>query len=95
MLTVVIVILFVVFAVMNMPVGKATIGIGIFYILNILIELSGILYGNKTGKKDKRRAFLSAPGMHPAGSHIGWTASKSEPTMDRSKEFILFHKRSD
>ena len=58
LLTVVIVILFVVFAVMNMPVGKATIGIGIFYILNILIELSGILYGNKTGKKDKKESIL-------------------------------------
>lgn len=57
-LGIVIVILFIAFAIMQVNIGKVPVGIGIFYVLNTLIEFSGILYGRKTGIEDKKESIL-------------------------------------
>ncbi len=54
----VIITIFIVFTVFNIHIGKVAVGVGIFYMLNILIELSGILYERKTGNKDKKESIL-------------------------------------
>lgn len=58
LLAVSIVAVFVVFSLLTIPVGKAVVAIGIFYILCILIEISGILYSRKSGIKDSKESIL-------------------------------------
>lgn len=58
LLGVVIITIFIVFSVFSIHMGKVAVGVGIFYILNILIELSGMLYGKKTGNKDRKESIL-------------------------------------
>ena len=81
-------VMFVVFSVMHIYIGKITVGIGIFYILNILIELSGMLYSKKTGIKDKKESILYllpvcillaviAAGLPSKSEPIQWTGVKN------------------
>lgn len=58
LLVIIILTLLVVFGIFNIHTGKVTVGISIFYILNIQIEFSSILYSKKTGKKEKSEAIL-------------------------------------
>ena len=51
-------IVFVVFAAFQIHLDKAVVGIGIFYILCSLIEISGMLYSKKSGKNDKKESIL-------------------------------------
>ncbi len=45
---------FVVFSIANIQMGKIAVGIGIFYLMNVLIEIGGMLYG----KKDKKESIF-------------------------------------
>ncbi|NLO08924.1 MAG: transglutaminase domain-containing protein [Clostridiales bacterium] len=54
----VIITIFIVFSVFGIHIGKVAVGVGVFYILNILIELSGMLYGKRTGNKDRKESIL-------------------------------------
>jgi len=58
LLGLVIISLLVVFAVVDIHIGKLIVGISIFYMLSIFIELGGILYSRKNGKEDKREGIL-------------------------------------
>lgn len=49
---------YIVFGILKINLGKIVVGIGIFYILSILIELSGTVYSRKTGVKDKKESIL-------------------------------------
>lgn len=80
--------LIVVFAVLNIHMGKLVVGIAIFYISNILIELSGIIYSKKYGKEDKKEGILYllpicvllaviAAGMPSKQEPIQWSGVKS------------------
>lgn len=84
----VVITIFVVFGVLNIFMGKIVVGIGIFYILNIFIELSGMLYGKITGKKDKKDSILYllpvclllaviAAGLPSKPEPIQWTGVKN------------------
>ncbi|TAH73863.1 MAG: hypothetical protein EWM47_02015 [Anaerolineaceae bacterium] len=84
----VIITMFVVLGVLHIHMGKVAVGIGIFYILNIFIELSGMLYGKKTGKKEKKESMLYllpvcfllafiAAGLPSKSEPIQWTGVKN------------------
>lgn len=75
-------------SVIKIHVGKVVVGIGIFYILNILIELSGKLYSKKIGTKDKKESILYllpvcfllaviAAGLPSKSEPIQWTGVKN------------------
>lgn len=83
-----IIIIFLVFAVMNIHIGKVTVGIGIFYLINIFIELSGIYYARKTGVAEKKESILYlipvcillaaiAVGLPSKSEPMQWTGVKS------------------
>lgn len=84
----VIVLLFVILSVAHIHMSKIVVGICIFYILNILIELSGLLYSKRTGIKDKKEsvfylipvcillAFIAA-GLPSKSEPIQWTGVKN------------------
>ena len=83
----IIIIIFVVFGVFNVHMGSIVVGIGIFYMLNIFIELSGMLYGRVTGKSDKKESILYlipvcillafiAAGLPSKPEPIQWTGVK-------------------
>lgn len=87
LLGVIVVVFFVVSIIVEINVGKIVVGIGIFYILNILIELSGRLYSNRTGTKDKKESILYllpvclllaviAAGLPSKSEPIQWTGVK-------------------
>lgn len=84
----VIITIFVVFSVFSIHMGKVAVGVGIFYILNIFIELSGMLYGKKTGNKDRKESILYlipvcvllafiAIGLPSKAEPIQWTGVKN------------------
>lgn len=80
--------IFIVFSVLKINMGKVTVGVGIFYMLNIFIELSGMLYEKRTGNKDKKEsifylipvcvllAFISV-GLPSKAEPIQWTGVKN------------------
>lgn len=49
---------FIVCSVLEIHMGKLVVGIGVFYILSILIELSGMLYARISDNKDKKESIL-------------------------------------
>ncbi|MDD4112348.1 MAG: hypothetical protein PHC56_04850, partial [Herbinix sp.] len=80
--------IFIVFTVFNLHIGKIAVGIGIFYMLNIFIELGGMLYENKTSNKDKKESILFlipvcvllafiAVGLPSKAEPIQWTGVKN------------------
>lgn len=87
-LAAVIIVMFVVFSIMQVNIGKLAVGIGIFYILNIFIELSGMLYGKRTGNRDKKESILYlipvciliaviSAGLPSKSEPIQWTGVKN------------------
>lgn len=49
---------FIALGIVQMNLNKAVVGIGIFYILCCLMEISGLIYGRKAGKADKKESIL-------------------------------------
>ncbi|HPU63620.1 MAG TPA: hypothetical protein PK304_05650, partial [Mobilitalea sp.] len=49
---------FIAFGIIQINIKKAIVGIGIFYILCCLIEISGLVYSRKAGKADKKESIL-------------------------------------
>lgn len=57
-LAAIIIAILVVFSINKVKINKFVICISIFYILTIIVELSGIFYSKKTGRQDKREGIL-------------------------------------
>jgi len=51
-------VVFIIFGALEINLDKVVVGIGIFYILCCLIEMSGFLYSKKAGKDDKKESIL-------------------------------------
>ncbi len=51
-------ILLVLLSVASIPIHKFVIGISFFYVLSVLLELTGNIYGRKTGKAEKKAGIL-------------------------------------
>jgi hypothetical protein len=58
LLAVVIMAALIVLCVNDINVNKAVVGIGIFYLLSIIVEMYGIIYSRKGGKQEKREGIL-------------------------------------
>lgn len=48
----------IILSISNMEINKAVVGICIFYLLTIIVELYGIIYSRKAGKQEKREGIL-------------------------------------
>lgn len=83
----VIFIVFLVFSTLKINLDKVVVGVGIFYILCSIIEVSGILYSKKTKKQDKKESILYllpvcllltviSVGLPSKPEPIQWTAVK-------------------
>lgn len=88
LLAAIIITIFVIFSIMHMHMGKIVVGIGIFYILNIFIEYTGMLYGRITGNKERKESILYllpvcillsviAAGLPSKAEPIQWTGVKN------------------
>ncbi len=58
LLAMVIMILLVVLSINKVDLNKAVVGISFFYILTIIVELYGIIYGKKAGRVEKKEGIL-------------------------------------
>lgn len=88
-------------SVLHLHMGKLVVGIGIFYILSILIELSGMLYARISGNKDRKESILYllpvcvllafiAVGLPSKAEPIQWSGVKNVyySLKDRLNKFV-------
>lgn len=57
-LAVVLLAVMIIFSISQMEINKAVVGIAIFYILTVIVELYGIIYSRKAGKQEKKEGIL-------------------------------------
>jgi hypothetical protein len=64
----------------RISIDKAVVGISIFYIMTIVVELYGYIYGKKTGRQDRKEGILYlAPICLMLAVFSIWLPSKPEP----------------